>query len=118
MDTKMKNIRIMPFLAAGIMVVMMASCGPGYVSTGVGYGPGYYAPRPQPYYGYNYGARPYGYYRPPVVVAPPVVVRPRYYTPAPRVYGGRGAYGGGSPNARGGYGGGGFGGGGRSRGPR
>lgn len=108
----------MPILAAGLMVILMASCGPGYVSTGVSYGrPGYYAPRP--YYGYNYGYRPYGYYRPPVVVAPPVVVRPRYYSPAPRVYnggGGRGSYGS-SPNARSGFGGG-YNGGGRSRGPR
>ncbi|GAB4042596.1 hypothetical protein GCM10028774_55320 [Spirosoma jeollabukense] len=106
----MKTIKLMPILAAGLLVVLMASCGPAYVNTGVGYGPGYYSARP--YYGYGYGYRPYGYYRPPVVVSPPVVVRPRYYSP--RYYGG-------SPNARGGFGGsrGGYnGGGGRSRGPR
>ena len=97
----MKTIKLVPFLVAALMVVLMAGCGPGYVNTGVGYGPGYYGARP---YGYNYGYRPYGYYR------PPVVVRPRYYSPSPRYYGG------GSPNARGGYGGG-YGGG-RSRGPR
>ncbi len=104
----MKTIKLMPLLTAGLLVVLLASCGPAYVNTGVGYS------RP---YGYNYGygynpygygySRPYGYYR------PPVVVRPRYYSPAPRVYGG-------SPNARGGFRGGynGGGGGGRSRGPR
>ena len=97
-------------LIALLLTLMMVSCGPAYVNTGVGYGP-------RPYYGYN-GYRPYGYgygYRRPVVVAPPVVVRPRYYNPAPRYYN--------SPNARGGgYGGGyrsgGGGGGSRSRGPR
>ncbi|QMW02134.1 hypothetical protein [Spirosoma foliorum] len=106
----MKTIKLLPLLTAGLLVVLMTSCGPAYVSTGVGYGP-------RPYYGYGYNpygygygyARPYGYYRPPVVVRP----APRYYSPAPRYYGG------GSPNARRGYGGGGgFGGGGRSRGPR
>lgn len=106
----MKTIKLMPLLTAGLFVVLLASCGPAYVNTGVGYGP-------RPYYGNNYGyspygyARPYGYYRPPVIVAPPVVVRPRYYTPAPRA-----RYYGGSPNARNGYGGGYSGG--RSRGPR
>ena len=109
MINKMKTIKLMPLLAAALLVFILASCGPAYVSTGVGYGP-------RPYYGYNYGYnygyRPYGYYR------PPVVVRPRYYSPAPRYYGG------GSPNARGGYGGGynggrgSYGGGGHSRGPR
>lgn len=104
-------------LVASLLVVLLASCGPAYVSTGVGYG-GYYG---RPYYGYGggygygYGYNPYGYYRPPVIVAPRVVV-PRYrnYGPGyvPR------AYGGGSPGARGGYGGGFGGGGGRSRGPR
>ena len=102
----MKTIKLVPFLAAALMVVLVASCGPAYVGTGAGYG-GYYN-RP---YSYGYGYRPYGYYRPPVVVAPPVVVRPRYYSPAPRYYGG-------NPNARGSFGGGGFGGGARSRGPR
>lgn len=103
----MKTIKLMPLLVAGLLVVLMASCGPAYVNTGAGYGP-------RPYYGgygyNNYGYRPYGYYRP----TPPVVVRPRYYAPAPRYYGG-------SPNARRGYssGGGGYrGGSGRSRGPR
>ena len=98
----MKTLKLLPLLTAGLLVVLMASCGPAYVGTGGGYGGGYYGARP--YYGYGYGARPYGYYR------PPVIVRPRYYAPAPRYYGG------GSPNARGGYGGG-YGGG-RSRGPR
>ncbi|MBD2702669.1 hypothetical protein IC229_18630 [Spirosoma sp. BT702] len=74
----MKTIKRMHLVIAGLLVMLMTSCGPAYVNTGVGYGP-----RP---YGYNYGyrpygyARPYGYYRP----APPVVVRPRYYAPAPR----------------------------------
>lgn len=107
----MKAIKLMPLLTAGLLVVLLASCGPAYVNTGVGYnrpygyGYGGYGYNP---YGYGY-SRPYGYYR------PPVVVRPRYYSPAPRVYGG-----GGSPNARGGFRGGynGSGGGGRSRGPR
>ncbi|UFH55273.1 hypothetical protein [Spirosoma sp. KNUC1025] len=96
----MKTIKLMPLLMAGLLVVLLASCGPAYVNTGVGYGA-------RPYYGYGYPygyARPYGYYR------PPVVVRPRYYAPSPRYYGG-------SPRARGGYGGG-YSGGGRSRGPR
>ncbi|WP_223860264.1 hypothetical protein [Spirosoma validum] len=107
----MKTIKLMPLLTAAMLVVLLASCGPAYVSTGAGYGPGYYGARP---YGYNYGYgyRPYGYYRPPVIVnRPPVVVRPRYYSPSPRNYGG------GAPRARGGYGGG-YNGGGRSRGPR
>jgi hypothetical protein len=103
----MKTIKVMPWLMASLLVVLLASCGPSYVSTGVGYGP-----RPYPYYGYNYnyGYRPYGYYRPPVVVAPRVV-RPRYYSygpgSVPRSYRG-------NPGARmgGGYGGG------RTRGPR
>lgn len=110
----MKTIRLMPLLTAGLLVILLAGCGPSYVGVGTGpaYGPGYYGPRPY----YNYGYRPYGYYgyrRPPVIVAPPPVIvqRPRYYSPAPRYYN--------SPNARGNYGGGGYGGsGGRSRGPR
>ncbi|WP_460914555.1 hypothetical protein [Spirosoma areae] len=105
----MKTIKLMPLLTAGLLVVLLASCGPSYVSTGVGYGP-------RPNYGYGYSpygySRPYGYYRPPVVVAPPVVVRPRYYTPSPRprYYN--------SPNARSGYRNGYGSSNGRSRGPR
>lgn len=99
----MKTLKVMPLLVASLLVVLVSSCGPAYVSTGGGYG-GYYG---RPYYGYGY---PYGYYRPPVVVRPQVI-RPRYYSPSPRYYGG------GSPNARRGYGGGGYGGG-RARGPR
>lgn len=107
----MKTIKLMPLLAAGLLVVMMTSCGPGYVSTGVGYG-GYGGYGARPYYG-GYGYNPYGYYRPPVVVRrPPVIVRQRYYTPSPRYNYNRGS----SPNARSGsrgsYGGN------RSRGPR
>ena len=41
----------MPLLTAALLVVLMASCGPAYVNTGYGYGPGYYGARP--YYGYN-----------------------------------------------------------------
>jgi hypothetical protein len=106
MNNKMKTIKLMPLLAAGLLVVLMTSCGPGYVSTGVNYGP-------RPYYGYGYS--PYGYYRPPVVVRrPPVVVRQRYHVPAPRYNNyNRGS----SPNARSGSRGS-YGGGGRSRGPR
>lgn len=97
----MKTLRLILVLTAAMLITLLASCGPAYVNTG--YGGGYYN-RP---YGYNYGYRPYGYYRP----APPVVVRPRYYAPAPRYYGG------GNSGARRGYGGGNYGGG-RSRGPR
>jgi hypothetical protein len=105
MNNDMKTIKLIPLLAAGLLVAIMTSCGPGYVNTGVGYG-GYGA---RPYYGNGYS--PYGYYRPPVVVRrPPVVIRQRYYAPAPRYNGG---------SARRGYGGGGYNnGGGRSRGPR
>ena len=104
----MKTIKLMPLIAAGLLVVLMTSCGPSYVRTGVGYG-GYGA---RPAYGYGYSpynnyARPY--YRRPVIVRPPVVVRQRYYTPAPRYNGG---------SARRGYSGGSYNGGGRSRGPR
>jgi len=104
----MKTIKVMPFLMASLLVVLMASCGPGYVSTGVGYGP-------RPYYGYNYGYPGYGYYRPyyrPPVIVQPQIVRPRYYSPRGGYYS--------SPNARGGYGNGygGYRGGGRGRGPR
>ncbi|NDU93265.1 hypothetical protein [Spirosoma terrae] len=100
----MKTIKLLPGLTAVLLVVLMASCGPSYVSTGVGYAP-------RPYYGYGYGYRPYGgyyrpYYRPPVVVRPQVV-RPRYYS-SPRYN---------SPNARSGYNNG-YRGGSRSRGPR
>ena len=104
MNTKMKNIRIMSFLAAGLLVVMMAGCGPGLCKHR-----GWIRPRllcsTPPYYGYNYGPDPMGITDRRSWFAPPVVVRPRYYAPAPRVYGGsigRGSYGGGSPNARGG----------------
>ncbi len=104
----MKTIKLMPLLAAGLLVVMLAGCGPGYVNTGVGYGG--YGTRPN----YGYGYSPYGYYRPPVVVRrPPVVIRQRYYTPAPRYNYNRGS----SPNARIGSRGS-YNGGGRSRGPR
>jgi hypothetical protein len=105
----MKTIKLVPLLTAGLLIVLMASCGPSYVSTGVGYAP-------RPYYGYGYNsygyARPYGYYRPPVIVTRPnVIVRPRYNA-APRYYN--------SPNARSGFGGnsGGYRGGSRGRGPR
>ena len=101
----MKTIKIMPLLTAFLIVVLMASCGPGYVSTGVNYGP-------RPYYGSSYGYSPYGYARPYGYSRPPVVVRPRYYNPAPRYYNN-------GSNARRSYGGNyGYGGGGRSRGPR
>ncbi len=104
----MKTIKLMPLLTAGMLVVLLASCGPSYVNTGVGYGPRpYYGPQPYAYN--NYGYRPYGYSRRPVIVRPPVVVRQRYYAPAPR-------YRNNSPNARSGYGR--SYGGGRARGPR
>ncbi|GAB3987481.1 hypothetical protein GCM10028807_07790 [Spirosoma daeguense] len=81
----MKTIKSIHLAIAGLFIVLMTSCGPAYVSTGGNYGP-------RPYYRYNYGYRPYGYYRP----APPVVVRPRYVAPRYRNYN----Y---SPNARSGY---------------
>ncbi len=108
MNNTMKTIKIIPLFVAGLLVALMTSCGPSYVSTGVGYG-GYGA---RPYYGNGYS--PYGYYRPPVVVRrPPVVVRQRYYAPAPRYNYNRGS----SPNARSGSRGS-YNGSGRSRGPR
>jgi hypothetical protein len=96
----MKTIKIMPWLTAVLMVVLLASCGPSYVGVGTPPPPpGYYGPR------YGYGYRPY--YRPPVIVQRRTYVVPRYNN---RPY-----Y---APNARaGGYGGGGYRGG-RSRGPR
>lgn len=89
------------------LALLLASCGPSYVGVNTGYA--------RPYYGYGYGYRPYGFYRPYGYYRPPVVVRPRYYAPAPapRYYN--------SPNGRSGFGGGNYGGGygsGRSRGPR
>ena len=108
----MKTIKLMPLLVAGLLVILMAGCGPGYVSTGVGYGG--YGYRPYSSYGYGgYGYRPYGYYRRPVIVQRPVVIRPRYQAPSPRYYGGgsaRGGYSGGNSNQGGNRG--------RSRGPR
>ena len=109
----MKTIKLMPLLTAGLLVVILTSCGPSYVGVGTGgygYGrPGYYGARP--YYGYG---SPYGYQRPPVIVQRRTYVTPQYR------YNSRPSY---SPNARsGGYGNGGgyrsYGGGGRSRGPR
>lgn len=104
----MKTIKLVPLLTAFMIVVLLASCGPGYVTTGANYGP-------RPYYGYGYNnpygyARPYGYYPRPVIVRPPVAVRPRYYTPAPR-YNNNGS------SARRSYNNG-YSNGGRSRGPR
>lgn len=102
----MKTIKIIPLLTAFLIVVLLASCGPGYMNGGVNYGS-------RPYgYGYNnsYYSRPYGYYRRPVIVRPPVVVRPRYYTSAPR-YNNNGS------SARRSYNNG-YSNGGRSRGPR
>ncbi|WP_461098890.1 hypothetical protein [Spirosoma luteolum] len=107
----MKTIKKqMPWLMAGLMIVLLASCGPSYVGVGTGpaYG-GYYGPRP--YYGpsYGYGYRPY--YRPPVVVQ-----RRTYIVPSRPSYNNRPSY---APNARSGYNGGGRrGGGGGYRGPR
>ncbi|WP_375444542.1 hypothetical protein [uncultured Fibrella sp.] len=88
----MKTIK-MSVPLVGLLVLLMASCGPSYLNTGVGYGQ-------RPYY----GNRGYVYSQPRVIVAPPVVVRPPYY----------GGYA--NRNARGGYGG--SYGGGRSRGRR
>ncbi|MFD2573978.1 hypothetical protein ACFSUS_25300 [Spirosoma soli] len=105
----MKTIKLMPLLTAALLIVLLASCGPGYVgvNTGPAYGPGYYGPRP--YYGYGY--RPYPYYR-----RPPVIVQRRTYIVPRNRYYSRPSY---SPNARaGGYGNGAYRGGGRSRGPR
>ena len=105
----MKTTRLMPLLTAGLLVVLLMSCGPSYVGVGTvpnyGYGPGYYAPRP--YYNYNYGYRPYGYgYR-----RPPVIVQRRTYVIPRSRYNGRPSY---TPNARsGGYNTGGY----RSNGP-
>ena len=91
----MKTIKLMPLLTAGLLVVLLTSCGPSYVGVGAvpnyGYGPGYYAPRP--YYNYNYGYRPYGYgYR-----RPPVIVQRRTYVVPQSRYNSRPSY---SPNAR------------------
>lgn len=112
----MKTIRLIPLLTAGLLVVILTSCGPSYVGVGTtpnyGYGPGYYAPRPY----YNYGYRPYGYaYR-----RPPVIVQRRTYVVPRSGYNNRPSY---SPNARSGrYDNGGYrsngSGNGRSRGPR
>jgi hypothetical protein len=52
------------------MILLVASCGRGYVRGGYGYG------RP---YGYDYPRRPYRY-----AVPPPVVVVPRYCPPPRR----------------------------------
>ncbi|WP_080237590.1 hypothetical protein [Spirosoma rigui] len=113
----MKTIKLMPLLTAGLLVVLLASCGPSYVGVrtapnygyGYGYGPGYYGARPY----YNYGYRP-GYGRPPVIVQ-----RRTYVVPQTR-YRSNPSY---SPNARSGrYDNGGYRsngpGNGRSRGPR
>lgn len=90
----MKTGKLMPLLTAGLLVVLLASCGPSYVgvgtapSYGYGYGPGYYAPRPYS----NYGYRPYGYgYR-----RPPVIVQRRNYVVPQSRYSNR-SY---APNAR------------------
>ena len=93
MRLMMKTIRLMPLLTAGLLVVLLTSCGPSYVGVrtapNYGYGRGYYAPRPY----YNYGYRPYGYgyQRPPVIVQRRTYVAPRYqnnsrpsYTPNAR----------------------------------
>ena len=122
MHLTMKAIKLMPLLMAGLLAILLTSCGPSYVGVGTGpgyggygYGPGYYGARP--YYGYGYRA-PYGYGRPPVIVQRRTYVVPQY-----RYNNGAPGY---APNARsgGGYGGGGGyrsyggGGGGHSRGPR
>lgn len=77
----MKTIKLMPLLTAGLLVILLTSCGPSYVGVrtapNYGYGPGYYAPRP--YYN-NYGYRPYagyGYRRPPVIVQRRTYIVPR-----------------------------------------
>ncbi|WP_217371897.1 hypothetical protein [Spirosoma rhododendri] len=75
----MKSLKIMPLLMATMMVVLLASCGPSYVGVNTRPAYGYYG---RPYYnnyGYGYYNRPYGYYRPPVIVQ-----RRTYVTPAPR----------------------------------
>jgi hypothetical protein len=114
----MKAIKLMPLLMAGLLAIVLTSCGPSYVGVGTnpgyGYGPGYYGARP--YYGYGY-ARPYGYgySRPPVIVQRRTYVVPQYrynnrsYSPNARSGGGYGGNGGYRSNG---------GGGGRSRGPR
>lgn len=104
MNLTMKTIKLMPLLTAGLLVVMLASCGPSYVGVRTSpYGYGYYGARPY----YNYGYRPYNYYR-----RPPVIVQRRtYVVPRSRSYT-RPNY---SPNARSGNG---SYGNGRSRGPR
>ena len=111
----MKTIKLMPLLTAGLLVVLLISCGPSYVGVGTGgygYGRGYYGARP--YSGYGYSPYGYGYGRPPVIVQRRTYVVPQYRNYGPSY----------SPNARsGGYGNGGFrgngsGGGGHSRGPR
>jgi len=101
----MKATRMIPFLAAILMVISLASCGPTYVNGRSGY----YGTRP--YYGY--GARPYnGYYGGSYYRRPPVVVQRRTYVVPQRSYARPSV-----PNARSGYGG--FrGSSGRSRGPR
>lgn len=118
MHLTMKTRQLMPLLTAGLLVVLLTSCGPSYVGVRTapdyryGYGPGYYAPRPY----YNYGYRPYGYgYR-----RPPVVVQRRTYVVPRSRYNSRPSY---TPNARsGGYNNGGYrsngSSNGRSRGPR
>ncbi|MBO0947757.1 hypothetical protein [Fibrella forsythiae] len=86
----MNAVKSLSVLLSGALIILMASCGPSYLSTGVGYSQ-------PPYYG------GYGYARRPVIVAPPVVVRPRYYAPPPRAYypGARGrSYGGGWSRGR------------------
>lgn len=90
----MKTIKLMPLLTAGLLVLLLTSCGPSYVGVGTapgyGYGrPGYYGARPY----YNYGYRPhgYGYQRPPVIVQ-----RRTYVVPQSR-YNSRPSY---TPNAR------------------
>ena len=111
----MKTIKLMPLLTAGLLVVLLTSCGPSYVgvgtapSYGYGYGPGYYGARPYS----NYGYRP-AYRRPPVIVQRRTYVVPQTrYRSAPSY----------TPNARAGrYDNGGYRsngpGNGRSRGPR
>lgn len=108
----MKTLKIMPLLMATLMVVLLASCGPSYVGVNTRPAYGYYG---RPYYnnyGYGYYNRPYGYYRPPVIVQQRTYVTPSPRYNAPRSY---------APSGRSGgsFGGGGFNGGGRSsRGPR
>ena len=93
----MKTIKLMFLLTAGLLAVILTSCGPSYVGvrTGppaYGYGPGYHAPRPYYNYGYRpYGNGGYGYGRPPVIVQ-----RRTYVVPQNR-YNNRPSY---TPNAR------------------